>query len=129
MATSPSRWGRDGSLMWGIEALMLSAGTNVQWLRDDLGIIASAEDSEAVAAECEHTDGVVYVPAQLGIGTPYWDYGARGALVGLTRGSGRAQITRAVLEGIAHRGCDLVDAAEADAELEIGTLRVDGGMS
>ncbi len=122
-------WGRDGSVMWGIEALMLSAGTNVQWLRDDLGIIASAGESDEVAAQCDHTDGVMYVPAQLGLGTPYWDYGARGSLLGLTRGSGRPQIIRAVLEGIAHRGADLVEAAEADSGLAIGALRIDGGMS
>ncbi|MEI6498178.1 MAG: FGGY-family carbohydrate kinase [Actinomycetota bacterium] len=67
--------------------------------------------------------------AGVGLGTPNWDYGARGALFGLTRGSGRAQVVRAVLEGIAHRGADLVDAAEADTGQRIGVLRIDGGMS
>jgi glycerol kinase len=114
--------------MWGVEGIILSAGTNVEWLRDDLGIIESAADSHDVAAQCAHTDGVVFVPALLGLGTPAWDYGARGTLLGLTRGSGRPQVVRAVLEGVAHRGADLVDAAVADgASLEI--LRVDGGMS
>jgi len=122
-------WQRDGEQMWGLEAIMLSCGTNVQWLRDDLGIIETAADSEAVAAGCESTDGVMYVPAQLGLGTPHWDYGARGTLLGLTRGSGRSHITRAVLEGIAHRGVDLVEAAEADAGIRIERLRVDGGMT
>lgn len=122
-------WQRDGEQMWGLEAIMLSCGTNVQWLRDDLGIIESAADSEAVAAGCDSTDGVVYVPAQLGLGTPHWDYGARGTLLGLTRGSGRSHVTRAVLEGIAHRGVDLVEAAEADAGIRIEVLRVDGGMT
>ena len=93
---------------------MLSAGTNVEWLRDDLGIIDSAAHSHDVAAQCDHTDGVVYVPALIGLGTPHWDYGARGTLLGLTRGSGRPQVVRAVLEGIAHRGADLLEAAEAD---------------
>lgn len=108
---------------------MLSAGTNVQWLRDDLGLIDSAESSAEVAAGCESSEGVTYVPAQLGLGTPRWDYGARGALLGLTRGSNRAHVVRAVLEGVAQRGADLVEAAETDAGISIETLRIDGGMS
>jgi glycerol kinase len=120
---------RDGKLAWGVEAVMLSAGTNVEWLRDDLGIIATAAESHDVASRCEHTDGVVYVPALLGLGTPYWDYGARGTLLGLTRGSERPQVVRAVLEGVAQRGADLVEAAEQDTGLTIPALRVDGGMS
>ncbi|MGQ0432641.1 MAG: FGGY family carbohydrate kinase [Microthrixaceae bacterium] len=122
-------WRRDGVTAWGLEAIMLSAGTNVEWLRDDLGIIDSAAQSHDVASKCETADGVVYVPALLGLGTPRWDYGARGTLLGLTRGSERPQIVRAVLEGIAQRGMDLVEAAEVDAGLTIPTLRVDGGMS
>jgi glycerol kinase len=122
-------WRRDGVTAWGVEAIMLSAGTNVEWLRDDLGIIADAADSHAVASRCETADGVVYVPALLGLGTPRWDYGARGTLLGLTRGSERPQIVRAVLEGVAQRGMDLVEAAEVDTGLTIPLLRVDGGMS
>src|SRR3954451_10210681 len=121
-------WSRDGERTWGAEAIMLSAGSNVDWLRDDLGIIASAADSHEVAQQCEHTDGVVYVPALMGLGTPHWDYGARGTLLGLTRGSGRPQLVRAVLEGVAHRGADLVDAAVADG-VTVDALRVDGGMT
>lgn len=119
----------DGTRRWGLEAVMLAAGTNVEWLRDDLGIIADAADSHAVASECETTEGVAYVPALLGLGTPTWDYGARGALFGITRGTGRPQIVRAVLEGVAQRAADLVDAAEADSGLTVPTLRIDGGMS
>jgi glycerol kinase len=104
-------WRRDGETTWGLEAIMLSAGTNVEWLRDDLGLIATAAESDQVAAQCDDTDGVVYVPALLGLGTPFWDYGARGTLLGLTRGAGRPQVVRAVLEGVAQRGADLVDAA------------------
>lgn len=122
-------WQRGDEVMWGMEAIMLSAGTNVQWLRDDLGVIASAEESETLAASCADTGGVYYVPAQMGLGTPYWDYGARGTLVGLTRGSGRAEVTRAVLEGVAHLGIDLLEAAEGDSGMSIERLRVDGGMS
>ncbi|MGI8754568.1 MAG: FGGY family carbohydrate kinase [Acidimicrobiales bacterium] len=121
--------GVDGRRVWGLEAVMLAAGTNVEWLRDDLGIIADAADSHAVASACETSDGVAYVPALLGLGTPTWDYGARGALLGLTRGSGRPQIVRAVLEGVAQRAADLVVAAETDSGLAIPTLRVDGGMT
>lgn len=114
---------------YGTEAIMLSAGTNIEWLRDDMGLIASPADSHAIASSVSSTDGVVYVPALLGLGTPHWDYGARGALFGITRGSGRAHIVRAVLEGIAHRGVDLVEAAQTDSGLVIDELRIDGGMS
>jgi glycerol kinase len=122
-------WSRGGSTIWGAEAIMLSAGSNVEWLRDDLGLIESAEESHAVASACATSDGVVFVPALMGLGTPHWDYGARGALFGLTRGSERAHIVRAVLEGIAHRGTDLVEAAEASTGQHIDVLRIDGGMS
>ncbi|MEZ5208575.1 MAG: FGGY-family carbohydrate kinase [Acidimicrobiales bacterium] len=120
---------RGGETVWGLEAIMLAAGTNVEWLRDDLGLIDDAAASHDVAAACETTDGVVFVPALLGLGTPHWDYGARGTLLGVTRGTGRAQIVRAVLEGVAHRGADLVEATETDADRPIDHLRVDGGMS
>jgi glycerol kinase len=122
-------WRRDGAVTWGIEAVMLSAGTAVEWLRDDLGLISSAADSDTVAAACADSGDVWFVPALLGLGTPSWDFGARGTLVGLTRGSGRPEVVRAVLEGVAHRGADLVDAAEADGGHAIGALRVDGGMT
>jgi glycerol kinase len=122
-------WTRDGRRTWGVEGVMLSAGTNVEWLVDDLGLLASPAESAEVAAQRDDAGGVVYVPALLGIGTPAWDYGARGTLLGLTRGSGRAEIVRAVLEGIAHRGADLVEAAEADTGVAMATLRIDGGMS
>jgi len=122
-------WRDKGRVTWGIEAVMLAAGTNVQWLRDDLGLISSSAESHEVASTCSDTGGVVYVPALLGLGTPAWDYGARAAFFGLTRGTGRAEMVRAVLEGIAHRGADLVDAAEADSGIAIPALRVDGGMT
>jgi glycerol kinase len=122
-------WRRDGRLNWGLEAIMLSAGTAVEWLRDDLGLITSAEESDRVAAACVDTGDVWFVPALLGLGTPVWDFGARGTLVGVTRGTGRAEVIRAVLEGVANRGADLVEAAEADAGVSITSLRIDGGMS
>ncbi len=122
-------WRRDGRDTWGTEAIMLTAGSNVEWLRDDLGLIATAAESDEVASRCADSAGVWFVPALLGLGAPYWDHGARATLLGLTRGSGRPEIVRAVLEGIAHRGADLVEAAEHDANVTIETLRVDGGMS
>lgn len=122
-------WRENGGVVWGLEAIMLSAGTNVEWLRDDLGLIATAAESHEVASSVESAGGVTYVPALLGLGTPAWDYGARGALLGLTRGTERAHVVRAVLEGVAQRGADLVEAAEADSGLSIPVLRVDGGMS
>jgi glycerol kinase len=122
-------WQASGERVWGVEAMMLAAGTNVEWLRDDLGVIATAAESHEVASACAETGDVWYVPALLGLGTPYWDFGARGTLVGLTRGTGRPEIVRAVLEGVAQRGADLVDAAEADAAAAFPTVRVDGGMT
>jgi glycerol kinase len=122
-------WQVDGSVMWGREAISLTAGTAVDWLVEDLQILSDAAESEVVAAACPDTDGVLMVPALLGLGTPQWDFGARGALFGLTRGSGRAQVVRAVLEGVAHTGADLLEATEHDTGVRIETLRVDGGMS
>ena len=120
---------RGGKISYGTEAIMLSAGTNIDWLREDMGLIANAAESHAIASSVASTDGVAYVPALLGLGTPFWDYGARGALFGITRGTTRAHIVRAVLEGVAHRGADLVDSAEKDSGLSIGEIRIDGGMS
>jgi len=118
-----------GTATWGVEAVMLSAGTSVEWLRDDLGLIGSADDSASVAAQCTSAGDVWFVPALLGLGTPVWDFGARGTLVGITRGTGRAEVVRSVLEGVAHRGADLVEAAERDSGFPIASLRVDGGMT
>ncbi len=122
-------WRRGGRTTWGLEAFMLTAGQAVEWLRDDLGVIADAAASETVAASCDTTGDVWFVPALLGMATPAWDFGARGTLLGLTAGTGRAEVVRAVLEGVAHRGADLLEAAEADSGVSIPVLRVDGGMS
>jgi glycerol kinase len=122
-------WQRAGARTWGVEAVMLSAGTCVEWLRDELGIIDTAADSDGVAGQCADTGDVWFVPALLGLGTPVWDFGARGTFIGITRGTGRPEMVRAVLEGIAHRGADLLVSAEADAAMAIASLRVDGGMT
>ena len=122
-------WRREGILTWGIEAIMLSAGTCVEWLRDDLGLIDTAAASAEVAGACQDTGDVWFVPALLGLGTPVWDFGARGTFTGITRGTGRPHMVRAVLEGVAHRGADLLEAAELDSGLPVQALRIDGGMS
>lgn len=122
-------WRRNGQLTWGVEAAMLSAGTCVEWLQDGLGLLQDVSQSAAVAAECDDAQDVWFVPALFGLGTPVWDFGARGLLLGVTRGTSRAHLVRAVLTGIAHRGADLLEAAEADSRLSVPALRVDGGMS
>jgi glycerol kinase len=122
-------WQVAGTATWGVEAMMLTAGGCVQWLRDDLAVISSAEESAAVAGACETAGDVWFVPALMGMGTPVWDFGARGALIGITRGTGRPELVRAVLEGVAHRGADLLEAAQADSGFDVPALRVDGGMT
>ncbi|MGH2929093.1 MAG: FGGY family carbohydrate kinase, partial [Solirubrobacteraceae bacterium] len=122
-------WRHDGALTWGAEAVMLTAGACVDWLKEKMGLIENAAQSADIASSCASTDGVTFVPALFGLGTPVWDFGARGALLGLTQATGRHQIVRAVLEGIAQRGADLLAAAEADSGCSVETLRVDGGMS
>lgn len=122
-------WRRAGVMTWGAEAIAITAGTAVEWIRDELGLVPDSAASEAIAASVADAGGVVFVPAFLGVGTPRWDYGARGAFFGLSRGTGRAEMVRAVLEGVAHRGADLLEAAESDTGLAVDGLRVDGGMS
>jgi glycerol kinase len=122
-------WRRAGVTTWGAEGIAITAGTAVEWIRDGLGLVPDSAASEAVAASVADTGGVVFVPALFGLGAPRWDYGARGGFFGLTRGTGRAEMVRAVLEGVAQRGADLLEAAEADTGLTIGELRLDGGMS
>lgn len=118
---------RDGALTWGVEGIVLSAGACVEWLRD-LGVISDPSECDGLAFSVER-DGVTFVPALSGLGTPWWDFGARGGFFGLTRGTTRAHLVRAVLTGIAERGADLVDAARAETGLELDEVRVDGGMS
>ena len=109
---------------------MLSAGTARRVAaRRPRDHCATSDESEASAARCATSGDVWFVPALLGLGTPVWDFGARGTLVGLTRGSGRPEVVRAVLEGVAHRGADLVEASERDSGHPITALRIDGGMS
>ncbi|MGH9020885.1 MAG: FGGY family carbohydrate kinase [Acidimicrobiales bacterium] len=118
-----------GAITWGIEGIVLSAGACVEWLRDDLGLIVDAADCDALARSVTTSDGVAFVPALAGLGTPWWDFGARGGFVGLTRGATRAHLARAVLEGVAQRGADLVEAARAETGEALDEVRVDGGMT
>lgn len=122
-------WSQAGRRTFGAEAIMLSAGSNVDWLCHDLGLISTSAESHDLASTVPTSDGVVFVPAPLGLGTPRWDYGARSSLFGLTRGSTAAHVVRAVLDGVAQRGADLVDAVEADLGQPLAAIRIDGGMS
>ncbi|MGA8295807.1 MAG: FGGY-family carbohydrate kinase [Acidimicrobiales bacterium] len=122
-------WRVAGRLTWGIEAAMLSAGSCVDWIATSLGIVASPAETDTLASSVRDSGGVFFVPALDGTGAPLWDFGARGAFVGLSQSTTRAEVVRAVLEGIAHAGADLLEAAEADGDLRIDALHVDGGMS
>ena len=106
---------------------MFVTGAAVQWLRDGLGLIESAAETEELAASLDSNDDVYFVPALTGLGSPYWDPYARGALLGLTRGTGRAQIVRATLEAIAYQTVDAVRAQEAASGKALSALRADGG--
>ncbi|MDE2748152.1 MAG: glycerol kinase GlpK [Chloroflexota bacterium] len=114
-------------VQYALEGSIFVAGAALQWLRDEMKLLNDAGESEAIAAGIDSTDGVYLVPAFVGLGAPYWDQYARGAIVGLTRGSGRAQIVRAALESIAYQTRDVVMAMAADSGLALDTLRVDGG--
>lgn len=112
-----------------LEGSIFIAGAAIQWLRDGLGLLEEARESEALARSVEDTAGVYFVPAFVGLGAPYWDMDARGAILGLTRGAGRAHVVRAALEAIAYQTRDLVEAMKADSGVPVKELRVDGGAS
>ena len=118
-----------GSLTYALEASIFVTGAAVQWLRDGLRIIAHAAETEALAASLDSNEQVYFVPALTGLGSPYWDPHARGTIVGLTRGSGRAHLARATLEAIAYQTVDAVRAMEAGAGEPLRELRADGGAT
>lgn len=120
-------WGVDGKVEYALEGSIFVAGSAIQWLRDGLKIIDSAPESEGLATSVDSTDGVYLVPAFVGLGTPYWDSDARGAVFGLTRGTSKAHFTRATLESLGYQTRDVLDAMIADSGIELKTLRVDGG--
>ncbi len=122
-------WGIGDRLSYALEAAIFATGAAVQWLRDGLGIIAAAAETEQLAASLKSNDGVYFVPALTGLGSPHWDPYARGAIVGLTRGTGRAQLARATLEAIAYQTVDAVEAMEAASGVHLTELRADGGAT
>jgi glycerol kinase len=122
-------WQRGDDVTYALEGSVFIAGAAIQWLRDGLGVIASAAESEALAREVTDTGGVYFVPAFVGLGAPYWDPYARGTLVGLTRGTDRRHVARATLEAICFQSRDLLEAMAADSGIELQTLRADGGAA
>lgn len=122
-------WGLDGKVNYALEGSIFVAGAAIQWLRDGMKLIDSAEDSEYMAKKAKGTHGTYVVPAFTGLGAPHWDQYARGTIVGITRGTNKNHIIRATLESIAYQVCDVIDAMKADADTELRTLNVDGGAS
>jgi glycerol kinase len=119
----------EGRLAYALEAAIFVTGAAVQWLRDGLGMLATVADSEPLAASLEDNEGVYFVPALTGLGSPYWDPYARGTIVGLTRGAGKAHLARAALEAIAYQTVDAVRAIERACGVELTELRGDGGAT
>jgi len=120
-------WGLDGKVTYALEGSIFIGGASIQWLRDEMRLIHDADDSEYFASKVDDTNGVYVVPAFAGLGAPYWDMYARGAIVGLTRGANKNHIIRATLESIAFQSRDVMDAMGNDADLSIATIAVDGG--
>jgi glycerol kinase len=118
-----------GGAAYALEGSVFTTGAAVQWLRDEMGLIGSAVETEKIAARIRDTQGVYVVPAFAGLGAPYWDMDARGAIVGLTRGTGRDQIVRATLDSIAYQTRDVVDAMNCDGSTTVHELRADGGAA
>ena len=122
-------WCVNGETTYALEGSAFNAGSAIKWLRDELKLIANPQEADLLAETVEDAGGAVFVPAFTGLGAPYWDMYARGALLGVTRGTSKAHICRAVLESIAYESYDLVKAMEAGSGTEISELRVDGGAS
>ncbi len=122
-------WGLGGTVEYALEGSVFIAGAAVQWLRDELGLIQSAAETETLAASTPDTGGVYLVPAFVGLGAPHWDAYARGTILGLTRGTRRAHIARAALEAIAYQTRDVLDAMVEDSGLDLASLRIDGGAA
>ncbi len=122
-------WRMNGQTTYALEGAVFVAGAVVQWLRDELGLIKEAAETEGLANSVQDNAGVYMVPAFSGLGAPHWDESARGVIVGLTRGSSRAHIVRAALESIAYQSNDLFDSFTKDAGTDFSTLKVDGGAA
>jgi glycerol kinase len=121
--------GPRGEPAYALEGSVFIAGAAVQWLRDGLGLVQKAGESEAMARSVADTGGVYFVPAFVGLGSPHWEAEARGTIVGITRGTGRPHLVRAALEAMAFSSADLLTGMTADASLSLATLRVDGGAT
>ncbi|MFN2166433.1 MAG: FGGY family carbohydrate kinase, partial [Anaerolineae bacterium] len=121
--------GQDAGVTYALEGSVFIAGAAIQWLRDGLSLIAHAAETESLAGEVDDTGGVYFVPAFVGLGAPYWDSYARGAIVGLTRGTDRRHLARAALEAICYQSRDLLDAMTADSGIHLEALRADGGAA
>ena len=122
-------WGLGEKVTYALEGSIFVAGAAIQWLRDEMKLIANAAESEAVAQEVVDTNGCYVVPAFTGLGAPYWDQYARGAIVGLTRGCNRAHIVRATLDSLTYQTYDVLNAMRADSGIALASLKVDGGAS
>jgi glycerol kinase len=122
-------WRRAGRLSYALEGAIFITGAALQWLRDGLGIIGSSAEAGPIASSVPDSGGVFMVPAFVGLGAPHWDPYARGTIIGLTRGSGRAQLVRAAVESMAYQSCDVVEAMEGDMRSRMKELRVDGGAA
>lgn len=122
-------WGVEGRVDYALEAAIFVTGAAVQWLRDGLGIIATADETEGLARSLDSNDGVYFVPALTGLGSPHWDPYARGTIVGLTRGTTKAHLARAALEAMAYQTVDAVRAMEDSSGVELAELRADGGAT
>ena len=122
-------WGVGGKVSYALEGSVFTAGAAIQWLRDEMGLLAHAADSEAMAKSVPDTNGCYVVPAFTGLGAPYWDQYARGAVLGLTRGVNKNHVVRATLESLAYQTADVLDAMKKDAGIALNALRVDGGAS
>lgn len=119
--------GPQGEVAYALEGSVFMAGASIQWLRDEMKLIANAKDSEYFAQQVESSNGVYVIPAFTGLGAPYWDAYARGTIMGMTRGTGVNHIIRATLESIAYQSRDVIDAMQADSGIKLTDLRVDGG--
>lgn len=122
-------WGYEGGVVYALEGSIFITGAAIQWLRDGLKLIESAAETGPLAAAVPDTGGVYFVPALVGLGAPYWDPYARGAILGITRGTSREQLVRAAVEAMAYQTRDVMEAMEADSGIELSSLRVDGGAS
>jgi glycerol kinase len=122
-------WRRAGKLSYALEGAIFITGAALQWLRDGLGIIATAAEAGPLASSVPDTGGVYLVPAFVGLGAPHWDPYARGTIVGLTRGTGRAHIVRAAVAAMAYQTRDVIEAMERDTGRKLSELRVDGGAA